>query len=395
MHETIVKIKSMQVTQDERNTSGKTGPSAPAPKTGMNVEPGSRLISWTSLGIPEAWVKRALTPLCERFSDYLHWTESPSPEADPEEPADWDILFLGPEFAQPGLTHEAAMRRISRAHALGCVVAVTADPNPERHLELMRAGAVDVILRDTRLERVETALDLAISVLQARHAEAEQEKLRLIRQLAISINHEINNPLTGLLGTTELILLENKTLPEKTARDMRTIIEQARRIQEVTARLKNLNQLRSVPYGSHDTMLDLMSRPQEKFTTPTNESLFLPSPTILVVDDNPLIIDLFARLFEGRFQIHAASCAADALAMIENAPYDLVLIDLILPEMSGLELYRAIRRLRPRQRVMLMTGFYSDPRVEQALSEGVLGTIHKPFQIEQMEKMLVDVLKLR
>ena len=362
----------------------------------MNAEPSSsRLINWTSFGIPDAWVKRALMPFCERYSDHLNWTESPVLESEGDEAADWDILFLGADLGQPGVTHEAALRRLSRSHALGCIVAVGNDPGLERQFEMMRAGAVDVITRESSLERVEQALDLAISVLQARHTEAEQEKLRLIRQLAISINHEINNPLTGLLGTVELILMENKTLPEKTQRDMRTIIEQARRIQEVTARLKVLNQLRSVPYGAHDTMLDLSGRPQEKFTTPTNENLFLPSPTILVVDDNPLIIDLFARLFEGRFQIHAASCASDAVAMIENSPYDLALIDLILPEMSGLELFRAIRRLRPRQRVMMMSGFFGDPRVEQALSEGVLGCIHKPFQIEQMEKTLVEVLKLR
>jgi DNA-binding NarL/FixJ family response regulator len=79
--------------------------------------------------------------------------------------------------------------------------------------------------------------------------------------------------------------------------------------------------------------------------------------------------------------------------MLEQTPVDLVLIDLILPEMNGLELYRAIRRLRPEQKALLTTAYHGDARVEQALLEGALGCVYKPFQVEELEKALEDALK--
>jgi CheY-like chemotaxis protein len=223
----------------------------------------------------------------------------------------------------------------------------------------------------------------------------EQEKLRVINQLAISVNHEINNPLTGLMGTAELMMMDGKPADDKTRRDLQTIIKQCRRIQEVTARLKNINHLKTVPYGSHDEMLDLIgeipTQPMEH-VTPSHEQ-FLPTPSILVVDDNPLIIDLIARLFEQRFRIDSVSCASDALSKLDRASYDLILIDLILPEMNGLELFRAIRRIKPRQKVLLTTAYQGDARAEQAVAEGALGCVYKPFQLEELESTFNEVLQ--
>jgi CheY-like chemotaxis protein len=237
-------------------------------------------------------------------------------------------------------------------------------------------------------------LDYAISVAQARRQQADAEKLRIISQLAISVNHEINNPLAGLMGTAELMVRDNQALDEKGRRDMQTIITQCKRIQEITTRLKHLNHLRTVPYGQHDRMIDLVGEIQAPvWQNATPPQQFLETPRILVVDDNPLIVDLIARIFDNRYEIDAAACASDALSKLEQAPADLVLIDLILPEMNGLELFRAIRRLRQDQKALLTTAYHGDARVEQAIHEGALGCVYKPFQLEELEKALDEALK--
>jgi CheY-like chemotaxis protein len=356
-----------------------------------------RLLSWTFYGVNPAWVRLRLESACNQYREYLHQAESPDALPDGAGETDWDILFLGGEAEANIGTLEAAVRRVSHAHALNCVVAVSASPSPERLLGLLRAGAVDVIALDDSPDAIERAMDRTISLIQARRTQCEQEKLNLLSQLAVSVNHEINNPLAGLMGTAELLLLDNQAnLTEKGRKDLKTIVEQCQRIREVTARLKELNHLRTVPYGAHDRMIDLIGELQPHGAMPERSieaDQFLPMPSILVVDDNPLIIDLIQRLLEGRFIVHSASCASDALSIVEKREHDLVLIDLILPEMNGLELFRAIRRIRPTQKSLLTTAYHGDARVEQALAEGALNCIYKPFQLDELDTVLADALK--
>jgi two-component system, chemotaxis family, chemotaxis protein CheY len=357
-----------------------------------------RNVIWTSFGLNEDWVGAHLLPIGERYRAQLSRGEEPeSLQALERGEGDWDILFLGwdsPLTPDAG-TPESIVRRIGLCRPLDCVVAVDPTATPNRLVGLLRAGAVDVLGMNSTLDQIERVFERVIEIIQARITRMEQDHLRLIGQLAISVNHEINNPLTGLMGTAELLLMDEKGLNEKVRRDLKTILTQCRRIQEVTARLKNLKQLRTVPYGLHDQMLDLVGEIQPALApthAPPSEQ-FLPAPRILVVDDNPLIIDLVARLFEQRFAIDAAGNASDALAKAGMAHYDLILVDLILPEMNGLELFRALRRLHSRQKVLLTTAYEGDARVEQAIVEGALGCIYKPFKLEDLELALTDALK--
>ncbi|MEN6625280.1 MAG: response regulator [Candidatus Sumerlaeia bacterium] len=354
-------------------------------------------VHWASYGISAGIVDQRLGPICRDLGPHLVRAESPAdPTRIDREDGPWDLLFVGYETRGQG-TLESLVRRICQAHALESIIAVAPSGSPAREIELMRAGAASVIDIDSDSERIAQAIQNAVLQVQARRGQCDREKMRLINQLAISVNHEINNPLTGLMGTAELLLMDSNKIDEKSRRDLKTIVTQCRRIQEVTARLKTLNQLRTVPYGSHDTMIDLVGEIPLASPVPpeTPEEQFLPVPTILVIDDNPLMIDLIERLFEGKFKIDAAGCASDALTRVREKGYDLILIDLILPEMNGLELFRAIRKIRPQQKAMLATAYRGDARVEQAIAEGALGCIYKPFQLEELERILSETIKVK
>ena len=115
---------------------------------------------------------------------------------------------------------------------------------------------------------------------------------------------------------------------------------------------------------------------------------YVPLPSILVVDDNPLIVDLIMHLFSDRFDIESAVSANAALDRVKTRAYDLVLIDLILPEMNGLELYREIRSINREQRIVLMSAYQGDVRVGQAINEGAAGCIFKPFSVDELEDVM-------
>lgn len=352
-------------------------------------------VHWTSFGIAAGTVNKRIEPICAACGPHMVRVDPPADPAGPGEDG-WDLLFVGFETRGQG-TLEALVRRICQAHALEGVIAVAPSSSPTRKVELLQAGASAVVVVDGDPEKFEQAVQGAVALMQARRTQVDREKMRLVNQLAVSVNHEINNPLTGLMGTAELLLMDAARLDEKSRRDLKTIVEQGRRIQEVTNRLKSLNQLRTVPYGAHDTMLDLIGEIPLASPVPreTPDEQFLPTPTILVVDDNPLMIDLIERLFENRFKIDAAGCGSDALARVRERAYDLVLIDLILPEMNGLEIFREIRKIRRKQKAIITTAYRGDARVEQAIAEGAIGCIYKPFQIEELEKVLAQTIKMR
>ncbi|MCL5271305.1 MAG: hypothetical protein M1457_12325, partial [bacterium] len=293
--------------------------------------PPQRAIAWVTFGISKPWIGDYLEPICWSWEDSFQRLPNPDGfQALLAEKVDWDVLFLGSDLHEPmrAETLEAAVEAICRRHPLKCVIAVTPTTSYRRQLTLMQLGAVEVLTLDAAPTAIERIIDRVIAVARARHAQIDHDKLKLLNHLAVSVNHEINNPLTGLMGTAELLLLEGHKLDEKVRRDLRTIIAQCRRIQEVTTQLKNLNHMRTVPYGKHDEMIDLIGQPTAGAApegSPATEDLIFPAPVILVVDDNPLITDLIARLFEQRFRIDAATGATEALSLLNRTAYDLIL----------------------------------------------------------------------
>lgn len=373
----------------------------PPPHHLIPEEEAAPIVGWATLGIDPAWVEQHLRPACDALGEHLQPLDSPGGLDDLRQECYADALIFIGTGAAGQMELEDAVQRATSLQPLALLLAVVPSASLGRQLSLMRAGAFDTLSMTARDPRIGETLGRAVELITQRRRIINREKLRLISQLAISVNHEINNPLTGLMGTAELLLLENKGLGEKAQRDLRLILQQCRRIQEVTARLKTLNHMRTVPYGAHDSMIDLVGEiapgpppapAEEPHAPPTDSGQFLPAPKLLVIDDNPLIIDLMMRLFEQTFHIEGATTVSEALRMLEHQSYDLLLIDLIMPEMNGLELFREIRRLRPDQKAFLTTAYEGDARVEQAIVEGAMGCIYKPFQIEEVERILSEAL---
>ncbi len=116
-------------------------------------------------------------------------------------------------------------------------------------------------------------------------------------------------------------------------------------------------------------------------------------PHILVVDDN---LDLAENLAEA---LELAGATADvaangreALDRIAERPYDLVLTDMRMPELSGLELIRALRSRDPATPVIVMTAFTTGAELDEARDRGALDVMEKPIDMGALDG-LVDRLR--
>ncbi len=104
--------------------------------------------------------------------------------------------------------------------------------------------------------------------------------------------------------------------------------------------------------------------------------------SILVVDDNPAMADSLADILDAKgFIVHAAASGAEALGILAKQPVDILLTDVKMPEMNGLELYRKTRKTHPRLITMFMTGYSTDELIQQGMAEGVKTVFDKPVDI--------------
>jgi CheY-like chemotaxis protein len=119
-------------------------------------------------------------------------------------------------------------------------------------------------------------------------------------------------------------------------------------------------------------------------------------PTILVVDDVGTAREITCRLLgEAGFHVYSAACAAQALESLANAhaPVDLVITDVVMPEVSGVELARRIRKRWPATRIVFMSGYNSDVLLSEGLERPKVIFIAKPFTQEELLEKVTTALR--
>ncbi len=109
-----------------------------------------------------------------------------------------------------------------------------------------------------------------------------------------------------------------------------------------------------------------------------------PTRRILVVDDQPQIPRLVELLLGEGFLVESAGSAAEALARLEDTPYDAVVADLVMPEVDGIELIRRARRRDPDTPILVMTGLASVETAVAAMREGAFDYLRKTASAQEL-----------
>ena len=108
-------------------------------------------------------------------------------------------------------------------------------------------------------------------------------------------------------------------------------------------------------------------------------------PKILVVDDDPgVVLELAASLRERGYEVISTTSPAQAIELVTTHEVDLVIADVVMPEMRGEVLLRRIQEQRPEQLVMLMTAFGSIEQGVAAVRQGACDFIAKPFPMDAL-----------
>jgi two-component system, cell cycle sensor histidine kinase and response regulator CckA len=116
---------------------------------------------------------------------------------------------------------------------------------------------------------------------------------------------------------------------------------------------------------------------------------------ILLVDDEALILQYCGEMIESLgFTVLGAESGHEALRIYEgeHTRIELVILDLVMPTMDGHQLFEALKKINPKVKVLLSSGFSLDTRAEQILSQGPHGWLKKPYNRDQLARAMAALL---
>ncbi len=117
---------------------------------------------------------------------------------------------------------------------------------------------------------------------------------------------------------------------------------------------------------------------------------------LLFIDDEDIVLRSSKRIFAGSdHEIDTAPSGDEGLAMAMAKDYDIVVTDLKMPGLGGMEVLKALRRDRPKTTVIIFTGFSSVDTAREALKNGAFDYVPKPFTPDELRSVIANAIEAR
>ena len=231
-----------------------------------------------------------------------------------------------------------------------------------------------------------------------------RDQLVTLAEIAIGLSHEINNSLEVLVNQIEML----RQYVGRVASDEDYIVEsdrleslasQVKKIQDITGRISQMadeGEYGIKEYLNGKMMTDLhVDDARQPCDRPKPDERFpLSGLRVLIVDDDACVCQSLQDLLEAeRCCIETAASGVQAMDCLGSEKFDLVLSDVVMPDMDGYELYQAVKKTTPKLPVVLMTAFNYDKDhiIKRSCLEGLQGVIFKkPVNPAMLKKILLQ-----
>lgn len=117
---------------------------------------------------------------------------------------------------------------------------------------------------------------------------------------------------------------------------------------------------------------------------------------VLIIDDENAVAEAAQAILEFLgYNTTIRLSGREAVVFCQDSlnRVDLVLLDMVMPDMSGSECFAEIRRIRPESKILLCTGYDRNHAVQELLNQGVVGFLQKPYDLDSLGQVCADVLK--
>jgi two-component system, response regulator, stage 0 sporulation protein F len=114
-----------------------------------------------------------------------------------------------------------------------------------------------------------------------------------------------------------------------------------------------------------------------------------PAQRILIVDDEPALLDILVEQFiNSPYEIETAATGADALCAVRRERPDVVLLDIKMPAMNGLEVLKEIKKIDRSITVIVVSGISELPITDEAFRNDAFGYVPKPFDFRYLQHLV-------
>jgi PAS domain S-box-containing protein len=230
-----------------------------------------------------------------------------------------------------------------------------------------------------------------------------RDQLATLGEVAVGLSHEINNPLAVIVNQAELLERDIERLAGEVDVSVETerldaMRREIRRISEIVARLGEMVQsdnYETINYLGPARMVDLRSTDSKT----AHADARLEGLQILVVDDDLGISRSLREVLErDGCRVETASDGLEALACLEKERFDVVLSDVVMPNMDGYELFRIVQTRYPDLPMLMMTAFHYDKDhiIKRSRLEGLEGVIFKkPVDPDRLREAILESVEAR
>jgi two-component system, cell cycle response regulator len=263
------------------------------------------------------------------------------------------------------------------------IIALTGAKDEQLAMELSKKGAQEYLVKSEMpggvlarsiayaVERKTTELTLnqTVEALQAANQKIleqqksviEEERLKVLLQMAGATSHELNQPLMALLGSIEIMKL-NEKIPEKLSKHIERIETSSRRIAEIVRKMGAIRQVELKPYPGGECIINLNQRIR-----------------ILCVEDSEHDFNgLRAHLSNhNNIELARAESMAAAMALLKSGKFDLVFADYMLPDGTGLDLLQWMARETLDTPVISVTGHGDEVVATKMIKAGAFDYLPK------------------
>ena len=111
------------------------------------------------------------------------------------------------------------------------------------------------------------------------------------------------------------------------------------------------------------------------------------------MDDDPSIRLFLRSLLSDVYEVQQAADGPEALRMLRQARWDLLIIDFLMPRMDGLALLRAVKEIKPDQCVLMLTGQIDADLAKKTPAGGAQASLRKPFRAEELKKAIAHLIE--
>lgn len=116
---------------------------------------------------------------------------------------------------------------------------------------------------------------------------------------------------------------------------------------------------------------------------------------ILVIDDDPGCRESLRLILEALYAVTMAKSGGEALSCLRGKEFDLIILDLNMPGLSGFDVLREIRKMEKKVDVLVITALGSLLNAEEVINYGGVGIISKPFNVTEIITKIAKIIEQR